>query len=67
VNTVAGSTRTQWAITAGEQLRSTELTGETNEAQGRLDRIIQLRVGKINELLAGTPHVITPNPTRVVP
>ena len=59
--------RTQWPITAGEQLRSNELKGETDEAQGRLDLIIRTRIGKINELLAGTQHVITPGPNRVVP
>ncbi|MEP7380336.1 MAG: hypothetical protein ABI910_01550 [Gemmatimonadota bacterium] len=68
VQSVSGSvSRTQWPVTAGEQLRSTELKGETDEAQGRLDQIITLRVGKINALLAGTEHVITPGPRGIVP
>jgi hypothetical protein len=46
--------------TAGEQLRMGELKVEADQAQARLDGIIQNRVLKINQALAGTPHVITP-------
>lgn len=56
-----------WPITAGETLRSNELKEETDDAQGRLDQIINIRVGKINQLLAGTEHVITPGPRGVIP
>lgn len=56
-----------WPITAGETLRSNELKEETDDAQGRLDQIINIRVGKINQLLAGTEHVITPGPRAVIP
>lgn len=61
VQTVTGMvTRPQWPLTEGEKLRSGELRVETDDAQGRLDGIITNRVGKINEMLKGTQHVITP-------
>jgi hypothetical protein len=46
--------------TAGELLRMNELSKETDEAQGRLDAIVAGQIAKINQALAGTPHVITP-------
>ena len=46
--------------TAGEILRMSELTHETDQAEARLDSVIQSRVLKINQMLAGTPHVLTP-------
>ena len=68
VQSVSGSvSRTQWPVTAGEALRSKELGDETDGAQGRLDQIISVRVGKINSMLAGTEHVIAPMPRGVVP
>lgn len=68
VQSVSGSvSRTQWPVTAGERLRSNELGDETDDAQGRLDQIISVRVGKINSLLAGTEHVIAPTPRGIVP
>jgi photosystem II stability/assembly factor-like uncharacterized protein len=67
VQTVTGMiSRPIWPITAGEQLRSGELVVETDDAQRRLDTIVRDRVGKINDLLKGTQHVITPNTPRVV-
>jgi photosystem II stability/assembly factor-like uncharacterized protein len=67
VQTVAGMiSRPIWPITAGEQLRSGELVVETDDAQRRLDTIVRDRVGKINDMLKGTQHVITPNTPRVV-
>jgi hypothetical protein len=61
VQTVSGMiTRPQWPITEGEKVRSGELKVETDTAQVRLDGIIKDHVGKINELLKGTQHVITP-------
>ncbi|HYV98179.1 MAG TPA: hypothetical protein VE967_12035, partial [Gemmatimonadaceae bacterium] len=63
---VAGSiTRGTRGPTAGEMLRSTELTGETAAAQVRLDKIVTERVGKVNQLLAGMPHILAP-PIRIV-
>ena len=59
--------RPQWPITAGEQLRTGELQVETDDAQVRLDAIVKDRVGKINDLLKGSQHIITPNAPRVVP
>lgn len=46
--------------TAGEMLRLNELKTETDQAQARLDSIIRDRIGRINQLLSGTPHVIVP-------
>ena len=70
VQTISGMiARPQWPVTAGEQLRSRELVVETDDAQQRLDGIVRERVGRINELLKGTAHVITPgaqNTPRVV-
>ena len=61
VQTVSGSiTRSMLPPTAGELLRSTELTTETTEAAARFDQIMQTRVARINTLLKGSPHVITP-------
>lgn len=68
VQSVSGSvSRAQWPVTAGERLRSKELGDETDGAQGRLDQIISVRVGKINSMLAGTEHVIAPAGRGVVP
>jgi hypothetical protein len=53
--------------TAGEMLRLGELKKETDDAQARLDGIIAGRVAKINQALAGTPHVITPQRPRFTP
>ncbi len=67
VQTISGMiSRPTWPITAGEALRSGELVVETDDAQRRLDTIVRDRVGKINEMLKGTQHVITPTTTRVV-
>jgi photosystem II stability/assembly factor-like uncharacterized protein len=51
--------------TAGELLRAGELKTETDQAQARLDGIVATRVGKINQLLAGMPHILTP-PIRII-
>ena len=68
VQTVSGMvSRPQWPVTDGERLRSGELKVETDDAQVRLDGIIRDKVGKINELLKGTQHVITPQAARVIP
>jgi photosystem II stability/assembly factor-like uncharacterized protein len=53
--------------TAGEMQRLGELKTETDDAQARLDAIIAGRVSRINQALAGTPHVITPQRTRFTP
>jgi photosystem II stability/assembly factor-like uncharacterized protein len=59
VQTVSGMvSRPMMPPTAGEQLRMGELRVEADQAQARLDGIIQNRVLKINQALAGTPHVI---------
>src|SRR5512146_1397675 len=69
VQSVSGMvSRPMMPPTAGELLRMGELKTEADEAQARLDSIIQNRVVKINQALAGTPHVITTqSPQRIVP
>jgi hypothetical protein len=68
VQTVSGMvSRPMMPPTAGEQLRLGELKVETDEAQARLDGIIQNRVLKINQALAGTPHVITQQARPIIP
>jgi hypothetical protein len=52
--------------TAGELLRMGELRTEADQAQARLDSIVNGRVAEINQALAGSPHVITP-PRPIVP
>jgi hypothetical protein len=65
--TVAGMvSRPMMPPTAGELLRLSELRTEVDQAQVRLDVIVNGRVAKINQALAGSPHVITP-PRPVVP
>jgi hypothetical protein len=64
--TVSGMvSRAMMPPTEGELLRLSELRVEADQAQARLDGIVQTRIAKINQALAGTPHVITP-PTRVI-
>jgi hypothetical protein len=59
--TVAGMvSRPMMPPTAGELLRMGELRTEADQAQARLDAIVSGRIAKINQSLAGTPHVITP-------
>ncbi|MDB4899142.1 MAG: BNR/Asp-box repeat protein [Gemmatimonadetes bacterium] len=60
VQTVSGMiARPMMPVTAGESLRLGELQTEVDQAQARLDGILQGRVARINQALAGTPHVIT--------
>ena len=49
--------------TAGEMLRLSELKTETDQAQTRLDGFVNGPNAKINQALAGTPHVILPRGT----
>src|SRR5204863_3416995 len=68
VQTVSGMvSRPMMPPTAGELLRMGELRTEADQAQTRLDVIISTRVAKINQALAGTPHVITPQAPRIIP
>jgi photosystem II stability/assembly factor-like uncharacterized protein len=68
VQTVSGMiARSMMQPTAGEILRLGELKTETDQAQARLDGIIETRVGRINQSLAGSPHVVIPPRTRFVP
>ncbi|HEX8942168.1 MAG TPA: hypothetical protein VF785_03460 [Gemmatimonadaceae bacterium] len=68
VQTVSGMvSRPMMPPTAGETLRLGELKVEADEAQARLDGIIQNRVLKINQALAGTPHVITQQARPIIP
>ncbi|HEV8216205.1 MAG TPA: hypothetical protein VGP95_10235, partial [Gemmatimonadaceae bacterium] len=61
VQTVSGMvSRPMMPPTAGELLRMAELKTEADQAQARLDAIVQTRISKINQALSGTPHVIVP-------
>jgi len=68
VQTVSGMvSRPMMPPTQGELLRLGELKTETDQAQARLDAIIQNRVMKINQALTSTPHVITPQQRPIIP
>jgi hypothetical protein len=65
--TVSGMvSRPMMPPTAGELLRMKELGTEADQAQARLDGIVNGRIAKINQSLSGTQHVITP-PRPVIP
>jgi len=60
VQSVAGMvSRPMMPPTEGEVLRLGELKVEADQAQARLDGIANGRIARINQALAGTPHVIT--------
>jgi photosystem II stability/assembly factor-like uncharacterized protein len=66
--TVSGMvSRPMMPPTQGELLRMGELKAEADQAQARLDGIVQNQIAKINQALAGTPHVITPQARPVIP
>ena len=68
VQTVSGMvSRPMMPPTAGELQRMGELRTEADQAQARLDLIVTTKVAKFNQALAGTPHVITSQPARIVP
>ena len=68
VQTVSGMvSRPMMPPTQGELLRLGELKTEADQAQARLDAIIQNRVMKINQALTSTPHVITPQQRPIIP
>ena len=69
VQSVAGMvSRPMMPPTEGEVLRLGELKVEADQAQARLDGIANGRIAKINQALAGTPHVITQaGQQRIVP
>ena len=52
--------------TTGELLRAGELRVEVDQAQARLDAILQARIAAINQSLAGTPHVLAPTSRRAL-
>ena len=68
VQTVTGMVaRPLMPPTAGETLRSQELRTEVDQAQARLDGILQGRIAAINRALSGTPHIITTAPRPLIP
>ncbi|HEY5062813.1 MAG TPA: hypothetical protein VII52_14835, partial [Gemmatimonadaceae bacterium] len=68
VQTVTGMVaRPLMPPTAGETLRSQELRTEVDQAQARLDAILQGRIAAINRALSGTPHIITTAPRPLIP
>jgi hypothetical protein len=61
IQTVSGMiSRPLMPPTAGEILRLSELKTETDQAQARFDGYVQGPIAKINQALAGTPHVVIP-------
>jgi len=50
-----------------QAIRLRELSEETTALEGELQAIILNEVAKVNQLLAGTPHVVTPTPRKPVP
>jgi hypothetical protein len=63
ITTVAGMVwRGIHAPTAGETLRTGELKTETDQAQTRLDRLINTRIEAINKMFGTTPRILTPKP-----
>lgn len=50
-----------------QALRLRELTQETAALEAELQAIITNDVGRVNQLLAGTPHVVAPTPGRPIP
>jgi hypothetical protein len=63
ITTVAGMVwRGIHAPTAGETLRTGELKTETDQAQTRLDRLINTRIDAINKLFGTTPRILTTKP-----
>jgi hypothetical protein len=68
VQTVSGMvSRPMMPPTEGEMLRMGELSKEADQAQARLDNIVQTRIAKINQTLGGTPHIIAPPGRIIVP
>jgi hypothetical protein len=66
IQTVTGMiARPMMPPTAGETLRMNELGTEVNEAQARLDGILQGRIAGINRALSGTAHIVTPARTLI--
>ncbi|MGH7676902.1 MAG: hypothetical protein ACRENU_00465 [Gemmatimonadaceae bacterium] len=53
--------------TDARALRLRELTDETAALEGELQAIVLSEIAKVNQLLAGTPHVVTPPARRPVP
>ena len=67
VQTVTGMvSRPLMPPTAGELLRAKELAVEVDQAQARLDSILQGRIAAINRALANTPHIITTSQQRAL-
>jgi photosystem II stability/assembly factor-like uncharacterized protein len=66
IQTVTGMiARPMMPPTAGETLRMNELRTEVDQAQARLDGILQGRIAGINQALAGTAHIVTPSRTLI--
>jgi photosystem II stability/assembly factor-like uncharacterized protein len=59
--------RPEMPPTDAQLARLKELTNETIALEGELQAIVANEVGKVNQLLAGTPHVMAPTPKKPVP
>lgn len=58
-----GVSRPQEKPTDSQSLRLRELVDETTALEGELQAIVATEIARVNQLLSGTPHVVTP-PTR---
>jgi hypothetical protein len=59
--------RPQEKPTDSQTLRLRELTDETAALEGELQAIVSTEIARVNQLLAGTPHVVTPQARRPTP
>jgi photosystem II stability/assembly factor-like uncharacterized protein len=53
--------------TDAQMLRLRELTDETAALEGELQAIVMNEIARVNQLLAGTPHIVTPPARRPTP
>jgi hypothetical protein len=59
--------RPQEKPTDPQMQRLRELTDETVALEGELQAIVATEIAKVNQLLAGTPHVVTPTTRKITP
>jgi hypothetical protein len=63
----AAVSRPEEKPTDPQTLRLRELADETTALEGELQAIIATEIARVNQLLSGTPHVVTPPPRRLTP
>jgi photosystem II stability/assembly factor-like uncharacterized protein len=68
LNSLSGQVQRPFDDPTDAQLgRLRELTDETAALEGELQSIVMTEIARVNQLLAGTPHVITPPARRPMP